>query len=96
MGEYWRDVKAALREEGADRRAQALRDFVGARRLLSDAGLSLTKHSEKFYSVSRDIVRIYEVYPGNRRIVSTKGAPFLDLPDEWTLIDVAKAVIEAV
>lgn len=81
------------REEANARRQQAMTDFDAARDLAESKGLTLKKFTAQHYQLSNG-KWIQNIHPGNRRLYwdrKYRKPPFLDLPPDWTLLDVVRA-----
>jgi hypothetical protein len=93
------DVFKVLKHErqvqGRKRRSQAWEDFKPAAQAASQFGMVLIQHTETHYSLRHQRGWILNIYPGNRRLYrdpNTKvRSPYLQLPEEWNLIDVVEA-----
>jgi hypothetical protein len=74
------------------------RQFEIAGGLAEASGLLLVRCSEVHYQLSPHDGRwLLNVYPSNRRLYrdpNRENAPYLDLPDNWTLLDVVRAAAE--
>jgi hypothetical protein len=102
--EAFQAMRAERQSRGQANRNRAVGDFEAARELAQRHGLALVQYSDTHYALIRYANgkarwRHY-IYPGNQRICMDrqmpKKAPYLKLPeDDWTLIDVVKAAIEA-
>ena len=96
------DIFGAQREqrqrEGFNNRLRAESDFPEARRRLRAAELFLVRYSAMHYALRGHGEKsswLLNIYPGNRRILKGVGSPpYLKLPAEWTLLDVADAAIK--
>lgn len=83
------------------RRDLATRGFIDARRVATDGGMILCRHTEQHYSLRQhdDSGWILHIYPGRRRLYRDKGrptrTPFLAVPPHWTLYDVVEAAVTA-
>ena len=89
--------EARKKEQGRLRRKAAWEQFKAASILAARHGLRLSRHSPYLYKLSGTRNSwVLEVYPGNLRLFRSHGvAPFLDVPDEWVLLDVVNATIRA-
>lgn len=92
---YYRELHHAVRQRGEDRRKMATTAFDAARKRADEAGLSLVRHSDIHYTLNAGKAR-YDIFPGNRRVKKGKDAPYLLLPDGWTLCDVVNAASAAI
>lgn len=81
-------------ETKGSRRARATLEFFEARDFCIDRGMDLRKNSDTHYSLFGD-GWLLDIYPGNQRLYRPENreprAPFLELPNEWGLLDVVKA-----
>lgn len=90
-------LKDERKKEGQSNRQKAKDDFKEASTLAAQNGLRLSKCDGGVrYRLEKLKVWIKDIYPGNSRIYcpnQDKKGPFLQLPLEWTLLDVVKAAI---
>jgi len=101
------DAYVAMRAErqarGQANHERAIEDFETARALAQKHGLSLVQYGEVHYALIRYVngkaLWRHHIHPGNRRIRADANmptrAPYLKLPDDWGLLDVVRAAIEA-
>lgn len=79
------------------RATAASQEFPKAFYLASEKGLLLTKPSDIHYQLSpKDRSWILNIYPSNRRLYHDRNKstpPYLDLPDDWTLLGVVRAAV---
>jgi len=77
----------------AARRGQAAIDWTKAFIAAKDSGMTLKQHSDQHYQLSHPDGWLLNIYPGNRRLYHDKNrkGPFLQVPLEWTLLDVVNA-----
>lgn len=82
-------------EEGKARADQAHDDFQSAVTLAAESGITLRRCTDRHYQLKRDGWTI-NLYPGNQRIFrNNTDAPFLYVPNPWTLTDAVRAAIAA-
>lgn len=89
--------KAEWSRQKQARSDRAQRDFMAAAQLAIDNGLTLLRHTPIHFQLKSPQGWIINLFPSNRRIYSNKGnarGPFLNVPYEWTLMDVVRAAIE--
>lgn len=68
--------------------------FEAAREVAAQSGLILKKNNEVHYSLILKDGHKFELYPSNQRVWKKwRGAPFLNVPDEWGLFDAVRAGI---
>ena len=94
----YRALAAQTKQERASRRDFAAAAFPVVSRYAWEYDLRLRRFTESHYQLSpMDWSWILNIYPGNRRLYSdrTKVAPYLNVPDNWGLMDVVKAAIAA-
>lgn len=80
------------------RRDEAERDFPAAEEIACMHGMNLVRRSDHHYQLSHVNGWLQNIYPGNQRLYWDRNKPkppFLQLPDEWGLVDVVKAAVEA-
>lgn len=92
--------KATNLRVAAIRRQTSANQFVDARALAAEHGLILRQHTDWHYTIRREGRRwLSSIYPGKRRLVKSREmpelAPYIKLPENWTLVDVVKGFIEA-
>lgn len=97
MGDYWRDIKEASRERTRRRKSKraslANEQYQPAAALAFSEDMELLKHTDFHYQLFVDS-HIYDLYPTKCRIVNSDGAPFLEVPTGWTLMDVVRAAVK--
>jgi len=98
IGDHFKDIREARQGMGEQNRLAAIDDFPATQRRCSLAGLALMQHSEVHYSITHPHRgwRL-NIYPGNRRIymdLNRPRAPYLKLPEDWSLEDVITALIQ--
>lgn len=78
----------------AERRARSKELFDESLKVAWDNNIRLQRFSDAHYRVTHADGWELEVYPGNRRIYRRKHskAPFVELPEDWTILDVVKGV----
>ena len=94
--DLFREMKRERRRQGMLRRKDAGFDFPRAAALARRNGLRLICHNETHYQL-RGGEWLINLYPGNQRILADRQkdrAPYLDLPDPWTLVDAVEAAAE--
>lgn len=96
IGETFRDLREARQTIGHERRWSAGDLYHEAAARAYRAGLDLTRHNEAHYSLAREGGWRLNIYPGNGRLYMDRNharAPFLALPEGWTILDVVDAAI---
>ena len=82
-------------EKRRARATVASQEFPKAFYLASEKGLRLTQRSDIHYQLySPDAEWLLNIYPSNRRLYHDRNKstpPYLQLPDDWTLLDVVNA-----
>lgn len=97
--EYQRSSKQARKAEKRARRAVSEKQFPDALRIAEECGLTLRGISPVHYQLigPGEGNWILNIYPGNLRLADDRlrpPAPRLELPDQWTLIDVVHATAQ--
>jgi hypothetical protein len=99
VGDLYRDIGECRVTEGIVRRRAASDDFQSALRRCNAVGLLLKRHNATHYSLTHPVKAWrLNIHPGNRRIYMDRNrpkAPFLKLPEDWSLEDVVTAAILA-
>jgi hypothetical protein len=97
VADGYRAYKAARQREGQERRQFNARLWTSLVEPLSEIGVMLHRHDDGHYAVEHKRVRwLVNLYPGNQRIYADRNrpkAPYLSLPDPWTLQDVADELL---
>lgn len=88
------DYHAHLRRLNRDAATEV---YTECQSLLEGTALRLVMHTSAHYSLRHSSGWIINVHPGNRRIANSKEkpGPYLELPIDWTLLDVAKQALSA-
>lgn len=102
MGDDFRAMQDAKSREADRRRRRAWREYHSARVVAAAAGLILQRHGESHYSLQMQPTETapgwtLHLYPGNGRVYRghDRHAPFLDVRQDWTLMDVVGAATRA-
>ena len=97
MGEQFRAMKKERQQTSSTRRDRATSEYTKAWVAAEAGGFRLCKNSETHYTLKKKAGWSLQVYPGNQRIYRQpgSGAPHPDLPQQWGLIDVVRAALEA-
>ena len=74
------------------RRAKASEDYNMACELASLQNMTLLKHSDSHYQL-RFRGFLWNIYPGNLRVIRENPTPFIKLPENWDLIKLVAATI---
>ena len=96
--EMWAGMKAiAAHQKQEKRKARLASDAVKAeaQSLALQNGLLLVRHSEMHWSLHADDEWLITIWPGPQRLARHGHAPWLTLAENWTVLDVVKAAIEA-
>lgn len=92
------DWETFHREDAARRAGNRERNLFAVEAAMEEAaagGLRLEMHTDVHFSLIATDWRL-EVYPGNQRLYRPAKhgrAPFFDLPDPWTVLDVVRAAL---
>ena len=92
--DMFRAQRELRQDQGFENRLRAESDYPEARRRLKAARFHFVRHTDAHYTLRKPGAWLINVYPGNRRISAGFGnPPYLKLPADWTLLDVANAAI---
>lgn len=94
--EIWKAMEELRKQEGEQRRQLAHSQLKEAQTLLRGTRIKLSPMGQGYRFESSDYM--IDVYPGNQRIYAPnpkKRGPWLNLPEEWTLLDVSRALLDA-
>jgi len=94
----YRALKAIRKQEGNERAAKAVSQACEAAALAKTNGMRLIRRDNIHYQlIGGSPAWLINLYPSNGRIYADPKrakAPFLNVPDEWTLSDAVNAAIE--
>lgn len=101
--EDWAALKELRARERRKRRGRSGSAFLLAVELARQHGLMLHHHNGGVhFRLQRDCDWVMDVWPSTGRIIGNKtsrrhpnAAPYVELPDEWTILDVVKGVVAA-
>lgn len=101
QGELWRALRTESKQQRKQARDVAKGSFHEAAAAARKAGLSLIQRDDHHYQLrgNRHGDWLINLYPGNGRVYADRNkaqAPFLELPEYWTLMDLVDAAIKAV
>ena len=96
--EMWRGYRKHQQDERARRRARSAKLFSEAAELAEKNGMHLRQVNRHQYQLIWDAGGLVNIYPGNCRLYLDKKrppTPYLNIRDEWDLMDVVRAAIRA-
>lgn len=84
---------AVSQHERQERRRTAADQFRESQDRAETMGMQLRRCSESHYQL-RAGKMLWNIYPGNRRLVGVRetGTPFVQLKDDWNLLDVVDSI----
>jgi len=85
-------------QERAEARLVSDENFASASQLATQSGMILVRHTDVHYQLQSQSGWLLNIYPGNRRLYHDRNKPkppYLNIPPNWTLIDVVHAAIAA-
>ncbi len=91
IGEMYIAIRKERQAGGRRRRTLAAEQYPVAAAIIRPCGVELKQCSDAHYQLIHDDW-VAHFYPGNLRIRT--GGPFIELPSEWTLMDLAAYVAE--